>query len=390
MNGYFDNLRAHLNELDEQKMYRKLREITQRDGCKAVIDGRECVLFCSNDYLNLADHPRVKRAAIDAAKQWGLGSGASRLVCGSLGPHIQLEKKMAAFLRKEAGLYFPSGWTANEALLKNLPGKGDLVLIDKLDHASIVDAVRGGEASFRTYHRGQMDRLERFLEQGGPGQRFIVTESVFSMDGDTANLEELVRLKEKYDAILIVDEAHGLGCLGNRGAGLCEEMNTLDDVDIIVAPLGKAMGASGCVIASNAVVREYLINRGRGFIYTTAPSPVIAAGAFEALSVLQEEPERMKKLRENANYLRRRLQETGFDTGQSSTQIIPVILSDPEKTMKVSQGLFDRGYFAVGIRPPTVAVGTSRLRISVQQGHTREQLDGLCDAIQEAYRESRR
>lgn len=348
-----------------------------------MADGGEKVLLCSNNYLNLAEDPSVRQAAAEALEKYGFGTAASRLVSGTMALHVQLEAAFAKFLQKEAALFFPSGWTANQAVLTTLPQKGDLVLIDRYDHASIIDAVKASEAEFHTYRRNQPDRIEKFLADSKYNNRFIVTESVFSMDGDTANIRELVELKKKYNAVLIVDEAHSLGCFGPTGAGLCEQEGILDEADIIVAPLGKAVAAAGSIVAGPKPVADYLINKARPFIYTTAPSPVVAAAALKSLEIIQSEPDRRKRLKENAAFLRNRFTEMGLDIGNSTSQIIPVILGDSARAMEVSQKLYDAGYFISAIRPPTVPQGTARLRVSVQANHTQLQLDRFCTTLKE-------
>jgi 8-amino-7-oxononanoate synthase len=317
-------------------------------------------------------------------EKYGFGAAASRLISGTMTPHTELEDAFTKFLHKEASLYFPSGWTANQALLTTLPKKGDLVLIDRYDHASIIDAVKASEADFHTYRRNQPERLEKYLADSKYKNRFIVTESIFSMDGDTANLTDLVELKDRYNAILIVDEAHSLGCFGPTGAGLCELEGILDEVDIIVAPLGKAIAATGGIIAGPKVVKDYLINKARPFIYTTAPSPVVATAAMKSLEIIQAEPQRRQRLQDNAAYLRNAFTDMGLDIGNSTSQIIPVILGDSAKALEVSKKLFEEGYFISAIRPPTVPPGTARLRVSVQSDHTQEQLKGLCITLEKA------
>ena len=382
---FLNNLQRQLNDLQQQHQLRQCRGIiSAQKPTVTMADGSEKILFCSNNYLNLADDPRVKQAAIKALEQYGLGAAASRLISGTMQPHTDLEACFAGFLHKEAGLYFPSGWTANQALLTALPQKGDLVLMDRYDHASIIDAVKASEADFRTYRRNQPDRLEKYLADEKYNTCFIVTESVFSMDGDVANLRKLVELKNKYNAILIVDEAHSLGCFGQTGAGLCEQEGVLDEVDILVAPLGKAVAATGGIIAGPKVVIDTLINKARPFIYTTAPSPVIAAAALKSLEIIQSEPERRKQLQDNAAFLRNTFVEMGLDIGSSTTQIIPVILGEAAKALEVSKTLYDAGCFISAIRPPTVPPGTARLRVSVQSNHTQQQLDALCDILKKS------
>jgi 8-amino-7-oxononanoate synthase len=384
----FGFLSEELENLKKIDSLRKLRVVESVEGVHARFsggDGTAKILLCSNDYLNLSGHARVISAVTECVENSGFGSGASRLVCGTRSEHAALEGEFAEFFGKEAALLFPSGWSANESLLQTIPQKNDLVLIDKLDHASIIDGVRDGEADFRTFRRDDMKRLEKLLGSRKYTRKFIVTESVFSMDGDRADLKRLVELKNKYDAILIVDEAHALGCFGPNGEGLAAEDALLGEVDIIVAPLGKAFAASGAIIAGPQPVIDYLINKARPFIYTTAPPIPNCAAISAALNIIRTEPHRRSKLHENATYLRSKLVEAGLDIGNSTTQIIPVIIGGDSETVRVSEMLFERGFFAIAIRPPTVAVGSARLRLSVQCEHTTEQLDDfvgvLCDVI---------
>ncbi len=379
---YLEQLQQQLNQLTGENLLRQCVCIDSAQGPTIrMADGSEKVLFCSNNYLNLANDSQVKQAVIGSIEKYGTGSAASRLISGTMTAHIELENAFAAFLHKESALYFPSGWTANQALLTTLPQKGDLVLMDRFDHASIIDAVKASDAEFHTYRRNQPDRLEKYLSDPKYNNRFIVTESVFSMDGDIAELAELVELKKKYNAILIVDEAHGLGCFGVIGAGLCEQAGILDEVDIIVAPLGKAVASTGGIVAAAKPVIDTLVNKARPFIYTTAPSPMVAGAALKAIEIIQAEPDRRKRLQDNAEFLRKEFQAMGLDIGNSTSQIIPVILGESAKALEVSKKLFEEGYFVSAIRPPTVPPATARLRVSVQSGHTQDQLDGLCKVL---------
>jgi 8-amino-7-oxononanoate synthase len=378
----FSFLFQELSRIESEHMLRRCVCVESAQGPVVRLeDGSEKVLFCSNNYLNLANVPRVIESVCQSALHYGLGSGAARLVSGTMRAHVELEQSMAKFLCKEAALYLPSGWAANQALLTTLPQKGDLVLIDRYDHASIIDAVKVGHAEFRSYRRDQLERLERLLAESRSPHKFIVTESVFSMDGDIADLKALVKLKRRYGAILIVDEAHALGCLGHTGAGLCQQEGVLEQADIIVAPLGKAVAASGGIIAGPQVVIDYLINKSRPFIYTTAPCPIIAAGACTALEIIQTEPDRRNRLQEGANSLRQRFLAMGLDIGNSTTHIIPILLGTAQKALAVSKGLYEAGYYVAAIRPPTVPPNTSRLRISVQSDHTEAHFQGLCEAL---------
>lgn len=383
---FFEDIERELQGLESEHLFRCLREVIRSQGpvIRTADDpNQEKILFCSNNYLNLASDQRILDAAAEAIRTYGFGAGASRLISGTMTPHTDLEKEFACWVGKEGALYFPSGWSANQALLTTLPKKGDLVLIDRFDHASIVDAVRSCEAVFRTYRRDQLDRLEKHLSNPAYRNKFIVTESVFSMDGDRADLAGLAVLKNRYGAVLVVDEAHGLGCFGPSGAGFAEELGLLNEVDIFVAPLGKAAASAGAVIASRKTVIDYLINKARPFIYTTAPAPACAAAATAAIRIIQQEPERRKRLQDNASLLRGHFLEMGLNIGQSTTQIIPVIVGSSEKALALAKGLEEKGFFILAIRPPTVPKGSARLRISVQSDHTSEHLEKLCMALGE-------
>ena len=382
----FDFLHDQLELLKDANLFREPVCIESAQQTTVRIDGREKILFCSNNYLGLANHPRVVAAVTEAIERYGHGAGASRLVCGTMTPHIRLEQQFARLFGTEAALVLPCGWMANEAVIKTIPQRGDLVLMDKLDHASIIDAARSGNAQFHTYRRDSLDRLEKLLADNACNRKFIVTETVFSMDGDTADLGALVELKNRYNAFLIVDEAHALGCLGRTGAGLAEEMGLIDQVDIVVGTMSKALAGAGGVVAAKRVVIDFLINKARSFIYTTAPTVANCAAASAALEILDDEPDRRKRLRENADYLRNRLSRLGINIGQSTTHIIPVIIGPEKETLAASKSLFDMGFFVPAIRPPTVAAGAARLRLSVQSEHSREQLDGMADALEELLR----
>ncbi|HUW17969.1 MAG TPA: 8-amino-7-oxononanoate synthase [Sedimentisphaerales bacterium] len=383
----FDFVAAQLDELKRANLLREPRCIDSAQATSVRIDGREKVLFCSNNYLGLADHPKVIQAVIDAVRQYGHGAGASRLISGTMRPHVELEKDLARLFRKDAALVFPSGWTANEAVIKTIPSKGDLLLLDKLDHASIIDAARSSEAQFRTYRRDNLNRLEKFLADKSCARKFIITESIFSMDGDAADLKTLVELKVKYDAFLIVDEAHALGCLGETGAGLAEEMGLLDQVDIVVGTMSKALGSAGGVAAAKKVVVDLLINKARCFIYTTAPTVANCAAARAALEIVRTEPHRRERLRQNAEYLRTKLNRLGINTGRSISHIVPVIIGGEKEALAVSRSLYEAGFFVPAIRPPTVPAGTARLRLSLQSEHSKEQMDALCEALEKLVRQ---
>jgi 8-amino-7-oxononanoate synthase len=381
----FNHLLQELQDLESCQMRRKCVQIDSAQGPVVQIDGRDVVLFCSNNYLNLANHPKIRHAAVEALEKYGWGSASSRLISGTMAPHIDAQNAWAAFFGKPAALFFNSGWNANNALLSTLPQKGDIVLMDRMNHASIIDAVQSSQAQFHTYRRDNLDRLEKYLADPQYRCKYIVTESIFSMDGDTADLKALVELKNRYNAILIVDEAHAVGCTGRRGAGLAEETGVLSDIDIIVAPLGKGPACGGAIVAAQTIVTEYLINKARSFIFTTAPSPVMAAVSIAALEIIESEPQRRICLKQNAAFLSNQFVQMGLHITPGSTHIIPVILGSVNKTVTTSQKLLEKGYFCSAIRPPTVSAGTERLRISVQCEHTQKHLDGLCEALREIF-----
>ncbi|MBN1787925.1 MAG: 8-amino-7-oxononanoate synthase [Sedimentisphaerales bacterium] len=377
----FDFLKNELSELEQKDLLRKLVCIDSPVGPVIRIENTEKVLFCSNNYLNLANDSQIIAAAKGAMEDFGYGSAASRLISGTISPHIELEKKLASMFGKEAGLVFPTGYMTNLAVLGTLPQKGDLILLDKLDHASIIDAAKDSQAEFRTYQRTQFDRIEKFLSDEKYNRKFIVTESIFSMDGDFADLKKLVEIKKKYNAYLIIDEAHAFGCMGDSGAGLAEELGLLSEIDIVVATLSKSAGCMGGFVVGDKCVIDYLINKARAFIYTTSPLPSNSAAAICAVEIIKKAKNKRAKLKQNADYLREKLQSLGFDTGASSSHIIPVIIGDNKKTLELSKQLFEKGFLVVAIRPPTVAPGTSRLRISVQCEHTKKQMDNLVDCL---------
>ena len=341
----YDFITKQLDELKKANLLRKGVCIDSAQETTVRIDGQDKILFCSNNYLNLGNHPKVIEAVTEAMEKYGHGACASRLISGTMQPHVELEEKVAKLLKKEAALVFPSGWMANEAVIRTIPQKGDLLLLDKLDHASIIDAARGSDAEFRTYRRGSYERLEKFLADDNYQRKFIVTESIFSMDGDTADMEILVELKNKYNAFLIVDEAHAFGCLGTAGAGLAEKSGVLDEIDITVVTMSKAMGSTGGAVAAKREVIDLLINKARSFIYTTAPTVASCAAAMASLEISSEEPQRREKLIQNAEYLRTKLKQLGLNTGSSESHIIPVIIGGEKETLMVSKELYEMGFF---------------------------------------------
>lgn len=380
----FAFLNEQLNQLSQSNLLRSLTTIGSAQDTVVEINGQERIVFCSNNYLNIANDPGVIEAVKKAVDKYGYGAAASRLISGTMSPHTEVENAFADFFHTEASLLFTSGWTANQAVIGSLPQKQDLVLLDKSDHASIIDAAKACPAQFRTFRRNDFTKLQKLLAARGCERKYIITESVFSMDGDTTDLKALVELKNQYDAILIVDEAHAVGCMGKTGAGLAEELDLLKEIDVIIAPLGKAVAASGAIVAASKTVVDYLINKARPFIYTTAPPPADCAAALAALDIIKTEPQRRQKLKANADYLRAKLGELGIDTAGSTTHIIPVIIGAAERALDIAERLYGKGFFVTAIRPPTVPPGSARLRVSLQANHTKEQIDAFCYALVDA------
>lgn len=378
---------AHeLGELESRSLRRSLRALPSA-GKRVVVDGQELLNLAGNDYLALAEHPRLKAAAVQAIERLGVGSGASRLVAGHLELHERTEAEFAAFKHAEAALIFPTGYTANLAVLTTLPRPGDLICQDKLNHASLIDAARYSAAGVRTYPHVDHAKLERLLkqhaEQSPDAERWIVTDSVFSMDGDVADLPGLCGLAERYRAVLIVDEAHGTGVLGETGAGLAERQGVVGRVPITISTASKALGGLGGIVTASRAVIETLVNRGRPMIYSTAvpPSQVAAIGA--ALEVVRDEPERRERLAQLSQALRQRLGEWGWPgMGVSiATPIVPLVTGDIASAMALQERLRAAGLLAVAIRPPTVAPGAARVRLSLRADLTDAELDTMLDAV---------
>jgi 8-amino-7-oxononanoate synthase len=373
--------KIELQQLEQQGLYRRMRCLDSAAGPVVRIDGRQMRVFCSNNYLGLVHHPEVIEAVKKGLDEWGYGSGGSRLICGNMAPHEQLQQRLAALTGKEASLIFPSGYTANNAVLTTLPRKNDLVLIDKLVHASIIDGAMAGPAKVRTWPHRQTEKLCKLLDRGGYEQAFIVTDSLFSMDGDWAPLEELVEIKKRYNAILVVDEAHAFCCLGPNGAGYAAEKGLSGAVDIIIATFSKALGGAGGFVAASRTMVDYLINKSRGFIYTTGIPAVNCIAASAALDIIQRQPQRRQRLIENGHLLRESCQSLGWDTGGSESYIVPIILRTAQRAVEISRQLFEQGFFVPAIRPPTVPPAGSRLRISLMSEHTKEDINDLCEAL---------
>ncbi|MBT3278729.1 MAG: 8-amino-7-oxononanoate synthase [Phycisphaerales bacterium] len=379
----WDDMQTELVSLAERDLLRDPRVVDSPCASHVTVDGREVVCLCSNDYLALANDPAVVSAAAEGVRQWGFGSGASRLVCGTLRPHRLLEEELAAFKHADDAMLCSTGWMANRIAILSLASAGDLILSDKLNHASILDATRASGARVRSYSHCDMDRLEALLTKHRADHRrcLIVTDSVFSMDGDVAPLAEIVALKNRFDATLMIDDAHGTGVLGAQGRGAAEGAGVESGIDVTVGTLSKALGCIGGFIASRQAHVDLLRSTARAYIYTTALPPAVAEAARAALRLVQAEPERRQRVLAMADDLRMQLGAAGLETLNSTTQILPVVVGEAGDAVRLSQQLFDAGFFAAAIRPPTVGPNSSRLRISLSSGHTEDEIRRFGDTL---------
>ena len=378
------DLQDRLDELKGLGLYRRMRMVSGPQGPRVVLDGKPVLLLCSNNYLGLADHPRVREAAADAAMRWGAGAGASRLVSGNMTLHRRLEERLAAFKGTQSALLFGSGYLANLGVVPALARRGEIVFSDELNHASIIDGCRLSGAETFVYRHADVDHLAWGLRNADGRGALIVTDGVFSMDGDVAPLEEIVELARRHDVRVMVDDAHGTGTLGPGGRGAVAEAGLEGEVDVIVGTLGKALGSYGAFVACDHAMARYLVNSARPLIFSTGLPPAAAAAAMAALELLQEQPRRVERLADNADALRDELAREGFDVSGSETQIVPLIVGEADLAMRICEAALEQGVFAQAIRPPTVPEGTSRLRLAVMASHTRAELRDAARVIAQA------
>ena len=378
-----------LNDLARRSLLRRLRTIGSASEAEVTLEGRPVILMASNNYLGLATHPALIRAAIQATERFGVGAGAARLVSGTLPPHEELETALAKFKGTEAALAFGSGYLANLGMIPALIGAGGLILADRLCHASLIDGCRLSGASLRVYRHNDMAHLKSLLAKR-PAKRetLIVTDGVFSMDGDLAPLPELITLADRYGARLFVDDAHGTGIMGAHGRGTLEHYGVESRLPFHMGTLGKALGTSGAYVVGPAAMIQYLINTARTFLFATAPPPATAAATVAALHVLHAEPERRARLWENRHYLHARLTRLGFQLTASASPILPIVVGNAQKTVAMADRLLELGVYAPAIRPPTVPNNTSRIRVTVTSEHSRAQLDRVLAAFGQAGRET--
>lgn len=379
--------RQRLQQLAAQSLDRQLKVLTSATGPTVELSGRQVILLSSNDYLGLATHPDVVQAAVRATEQYGAGAGASRLVCGTLPPHELLESSLATFKHAEAALVFGSGYLANLGVITCLIGRGGLILADRLCHASLIDACRLSGADLRIYRHTDSAQVEALLKRR-PSHRptLIVTDGLFSMDGDLAPLPELAALAEHYHATLYVDDAHGTAIMGPTGRGTLEHFAVESRVPFHMGTLGKALGSSGAYVVGPRDMIEYLINTSRPFMFTTAPPPGTVAAAAAALAVVQREPERRARLWSNQRRLLDGLRQLGFRLTPTVSPILPILIGSAPKALAFAEHLLANGVFAPAIRPPTVPDSTSRIRVTVTSEHTSEQIDEALRAFDQAGR----
>ena len=379
-----ESIAQFLQQRTDQGLLRTLRPIDSRGGGRIQRDGRDLLDFSSNDYLGLSHHPNLRRAVQQATEQFGASSCASRLLSGDLTIHHELEERVAALSGKESALVFSSGYQANVGIISALVGRGDVVFSDKLNHASIVDGIGLSGAKCFRFRHNDLDHLETLLKKHSQEfkTRLIVTETVFSMEGDRSPVDRIVDLKDKHGGVLMVDEAHAAGIYGPAGAGIVAEENLSDRVELIMGTFSKALGSFGAYVAGSGQMTDFLVNACRSFIYSTALPPGITAANLAALEVVEKEPERRTVLRENAAWFREALIGQGHDV-RGSSQIVPLVVGDAERANVASAALQERGFHVLAIRPPTVPAGEARLRFSLTYDHSRQQLSELIEHVEQ-------
>jgi 8-amino-7-oxononanoate synthase len=382
----FSELQRVLDERAAQGLLRSRRTLATPQSPHISVDGKPYLAFCSNDYLGLANHPQLIAALQHGAQQWGVGAGAAHLVSGHFVPHHQIEQQLAAFVGKPAALLFSTGYMANLGAVQALVGKGDTVFADKLNHASLNDAMLLSRAEVKRYRHGDVAQLVKLLQQTHSGRKLIITDAVFSMDGDVAPLRELLALCEQYDAWLYVDDAHGFGVLGKQGRGSLAHFGIASERIIYMATLGKAAGVSGAFVAAEQVVIDTLINHAHSYVYTTATPPALSVALSQSLQLIAQGDELRVHLQKLVAQLREGLSDLPWQLMPSDTAIQPLLIGDNQQTLKLSEGLRERGIWVAAIRPPTVPQGTARLRITLSAAHSEADVNRLIGALHELAR----
>lgn len=377
-------LSDELQKLREQNLYQKLRILETEQLPVCNFDGQEVINLSSNNYLGLTTHPQLKDRAVRAVEEFGVGSGAVRSIAGTMALHMELEEKIAKFKKVEAAVVFQSGFTANAGTVQAILGREDVIVSDELNHASIIDGCRLSRAEIKVFPHKDVEACEQILReiQDRKCRKLLITDGVFSMDGDIAPLPELVELAEKYGCIMMIDDAHSSGVLGRNGRGTVDHFNLHGRVDVQVGTLSKAIGALGGYVCSNRDTIEYLYHRARPFLFSTSHPPSVAATCIAALEVLEQEPELIQQLWSNTEFFKEGLKKLGFNTGMSETPITPVIVGDAALAHQFSRELFQAGVFAQGIGYPTVPHGKARIRTIVTATHTREELSQALEIME--------
>ena len=379
----FNFLASELNTMKENGTFQELPIIESMQGSTVKMKGKDIIQLSSNNYLGLTSHPRLQKAAEEAVKRYGAGTGSVRTIAGTFTMHDELEKKLASFKNTEAALVFQSGFTANQGILSSILTKDDLVISDELNHASIIDGIRLTKAGKKVYQHADMEDLEKILKKSmNYRMRLIVTDGVFSMDGDIAPLPEIVRLAEQYDAFVMVDDAHASGVLGENGRGTVHHFGLDGKVHIQVGTLSKAIGVLGGYAAGSKVLIDYLKHKGRPFLFSTSQPPAVTAACIEAVNVLMEEPSLIKKLWDNTAYFKKELEKIGLPLIKSETPITPILIGDEAEACRFSNTLFELGLFAQAIVFPTVPKGKARIRTIMTAQHSKEELDKALEIIQ--------
>ena len=370
-------------EIMDAGIYPYFRVIESAQDPEVIVGGKKMIMIGSNNYLGLTNHPRVKEAAIEALRKYGSGCAGSRFLNGTLDIHVNLEKKLARFMRKEDALVFSTGFQTNLGVISAIAGKDDIILIDKMNHASIIDGCRLSFSEIKKYRHNDMEDLERLLQQYNDKGKLIVVDGVFSMEGDIADLPNIVKLAREYGARVMVDDAHGIGVLGRTGRGTAEHFRLEDEVDLIMGTYSKSLASIGGFIAASEEVIHYIKHFARALIFSASPPPASIASVSAAIDIIEEEPERRERLRRNTNKMLKGFKALGFDTGRSETPIIPLIVGDDHRAFLMAKMLHDKGIFANVAVSPAVPNGNALIRTSYMATHTDEQLDKVLQAFEE-------
>ncbi|MBN2478356.1 glycine C-acetyltransferase [Candidatus Micrarchaeota archaeon] len=387
---FYEDLSTDMKQLEEQNLVWDIKTLESASEGRGIINGKECLILCSNNYLGLANNPEVKKASLEAVEKYGAGSGSVRAIAGTMDLHLELEEKIAKFKHTQDALYYNTGFTANSGALPQLLRKGDLCISDELNHGSIIDGVRLSKADKTIYKHKNMEDLRNRLKEakeGNYGRVLIITDGVFSMDGDVAPLKEIVELAEEFEAVTYIDDAHGDGVLGDHGRGISSHFGVEGRVDIEMGTFSKAFGVMGGYISGETVLKKFLLNKSRTWLLTASHPPAVAAACIASLDILERNDELVKKLWENTRYFKGRLKELGFDIGESETPITPIMTYESKKAKEMSRKLYDEGIFALPIVFPMVAKDKARIRTMMNASHTKEDLDFAVEKIEKIGKE---